>query len=295
MFEQFLAFFTRFDLELLLSRLLSLLDFSTYTVFTWIALALSVIGIVLSLFLWCNRDARERVNLAGALSLFFTVVNGPLLTLAFSGLLYENTALTLVPFVLWIIMYFAVIRDWEYIGGFLLAGIGISFVSTFLFGFFVPGGTFDEEMRLILSQTHTFSGFLLPYVILFFDIIENGFYPKKARRRGRKMSRFAKAHFAKKRTASSKTAQKRKPASSTRTSSPYSSSSSYKSSYKDVNQSREELQNKFIYGRLSLTEKERLAKEHNDKYFDAVRVDENGLYQNVYGHPDDFKEDLSQD
>ena len=44
-----------------------------------------------------------------------------------------------------------------------------------------------------------------------------------------------------------------------------------------------------------MAQKEAMAQEHNNKYFDAVRVDENGLYQNVYGHPDDFKEDLSQD
>ena len=91
MLEDFIRFFTRFDLTVLTEKLLSLLDFSTYTVFTWIAFALIGIGMTLSLVFWLNRDIRNRLNLGGALSFFFTAAIGTVFMLAMNGLLIHNT------------------------------------------------------------------------------------------------------------------------------------------------------------------------------------------------------------
>lgn len=295
MLEDFIRFFTRFDLTVLTEKLLSLLDFSTYTVFTWIAFALIGIGMVLSLFFWLNRDIRKQLNLGGALSFFFTAAIGTVLMLSMNGLLIHNTGFMWIPVLLPAIINLILLR--EYCGAFFGIGAAVAFGSFLLLGFLLPQDMpFGDMVLASCSQAIPFSGLVMQYVIIFTDIAENGLYPKKPRRYGRKRGRLADTHYIKKHRAS-RTAKNNKPSSS-RTSSYSSSGSSYSlydSGYQDVNASRAELQNRFVHGRLSLAEKERLAKEHNDKYFDAVRVDENGLYQNVYGHPDDFKQDLSQD
>ncbi len=295
MLEAIFSIFTTFDFAAFPAAFFSLFDFSTYTLFTWAAFALTVIGMVLSLFFWLNRDIRKQLNLGGALSFFFTAAIGTVLMLSMNGLLIHNTGFMWIPVLLPAIINLFLLR--EYCGAFFGIGAAVAFGSFLLLGFLLPQDMPIGDMVLAsCSQAIPFSGLVMQYVIIFTDIAENGLYPKKPRRNGRKRGRLADTYYTKKRHAE-RAVPKSKPSSS-RTSS-YSSSgssySSYDSGYKDVNASRAELQNQFIHGRLSLAEKERLAKEHNDKYFDAVRVDENGLYQNVYGHPDDFKQDLSQD